>query len=475
MISRRAALESRRLERVSSWGGHRSGLGYVYRPETVADVGAVFEDARRAGVSVGLRGAGCSYGDASMNNEGITLDTSRFDRILEFDADRGVARIEPGVTIQKLWQHVLPHGYWPPVVPGTMFPTLGGCAAMNIHGKNNFRVGTVGDHLLSLTIALPNGELRRCSREQESDLFLAAIGGFGMLGVITELSIHLKRVSSGLLEVEPIPTANLEAMFQAFEAREATADYLVGWVDAFASGPAAGRGLVHAARYLSPGEDKAPVQTLLPSSQALPPRLFGALPTDQVWRLMQPFTNDPGMLFVNLVKYHQGRFAGPRKYRQSLAAFSFLLDYVPGWKRSYGAGGLIQYQSFIPKDRARATFDTQLETCRRRGLPPYLAVFKRHRPDPFLMTHAVDGYSLALDFKSARARWDGLRSLTEELDRLVLDAGGRFYFAKDSTLSTAARNALVAEERTQRFLALKSRVDPEMLLQTDLYRRVFGK
>lgn len=470
-----AALDPKRIERVQSWGGATGGLGYVYTPASIEEIEGVLHLARSTAVSVGLRGAGRSYGDASSNTERIVLDTSSLNRIQDFDTRNDVVRIEPGVTIEQLWRHVLPQGYWPPVVPGTMFPTLGGCAAMNIHGKNNFRVGPLGDHILGFDLLTAEGDRYRCSRDENSELFHAAIGGFGMLGVITSLSLRLKRVHSGLLEVEPIPTHDLGAMFQAFESRLGTADYLVGWVDAFATGRGAGRGLVHAARYLREGEDAQAKTTLLPASQELPPRLFGVLPMGQLWRFMAPFTNDPGMRLVNAVKYRQGWLAGSTTYRQSLAAFSFLLDYVPGWKRSYGRAGLIQYQSFVPADRALGTFEAQLDVCRRRGLTPYLAVFKRHRSDRFLMTHAVDGYSLALDFKAGGRRWRALAALVEELDGLVLNAGGRFYFAKDSLLSPAARASLLGEERTRRFLALKKAVDPQCLFQTDLFRRVFGE
>jgi decaprenylphospho-beta-D-ribofuranose 2-oxidase len=68
-----------------------------------------------------------------------------------------------------------------------MKTTLGGCAAMNVHGKNAYQMGTIGDHILEFEMLLPNGKLVTCSREQNSDLFHAAIGGFGMLGCFTSL------------------------------------------------------------------------------------------------------------------------------------------------------------------------------------------------------------------------------------------------------------------------------------------------
>jgi decaprenylphospho-beta-D-ribofuranose 2-oxidase len=64
-------------------------------------------------------------------------------------------------------------------------------------------------------------------------------------------------------------------------------------------------------------------------------------------------------------------------------------------------------------------------------------------------------------------------SLAAEMDRLVLDAGGRFYFAKDSVLHRASVRAALGDDRVDKFLTLKAQCDPETLLQTNLYRRLF--
>ena len=66
-------------------------------------------------------------------------------RILSWDPATGIAELEPGVTVEQLWKHILPDGWWPAVVSGTAFPTVAGALAMNIHGKNNYKVGPLGD------------------------------------------------------------------------------------------------------------------------------------------------------------------------------------------------------------------------------------------------------------------------------------------------------------------------------------------
>ena len=453
-----------------------SALSYVYRPSTLEGVRAAFDLSRRSGRSVGLRGAGRSYGDASLNAEGISLDLTRMKRILAWDPDTGIIRVEPGVTIQQLWQYTIEDGWWPNVVSGTMFPTLGGAAAMNIHGKNNWKAGPIGNWILEFELLTPTGETKVCSRSQNADLFHAAIGGFGMLGVFTRLDLQLKKVYSGLLNVTPIGHRNFHELFQIFSERLPQSDYLVGWIDCFAAGDGLGRGQIHQANYLAPGADPQPTQTLRVENQELPDSLFGVVPKSLMWRFMKPFVNDPGVRATNFAKsLSAAKFGNGHTHTQSHAGFAFLLDYVPNWKHAYKPGGLIQYQSFVPKEAAQAVFSAQIKLTQAYGVVPYLGVFKRHRPDDFLMTHAVDGYSLALDFAVVPAKQGALMSLAAEMDRLVLDAGGRFYFAKDSALHRSAAVEALGEERVKEFLALKREYDPENLLQTNLYRRLFTR
>ncbi len=467
-------LPTERIELLAGFGRSSSATSYVYRPSTVDGVRRVFDVARQTGRSVGLRGAGRSYGDAALNAENIVLDLTRLNRILDWSPERGIIDVEAGVTIRQLWQHAIGDGWWPPVVPGTMFPTLGGCLAMNIHGKNNFHAGTIGEHVLDFDLLLPSGDVRHCSPTVESELFEAAIGGFGMLGVITRLRLQLKRVHSGLLDVEPINVRSLEEMFDVFERRVPFADYLVGWIDAFASGAERGRGVIHQANYLKEGDDDAPAQTLRIEHQELPDTIGGILPKSVLWKVMRPFANDFGVRRVNQAKYLASRALDRGgHYRQSHAAFAFLLDYVPEWRRAYGPGGLIQYQSFVPRERARDVFSDQLHMAQEAGHPSYLAVFKRHRPDRFLMSHAVDGYSLALDFRITPGNRSEIFDLAHRMNEVVLEAGGRFYFAKDSTLQAPAVRRFLGDDAVDRFLRLKSECDPESMLETNLFRRLF--
>jgi FAD/FMN-containing dehydrogenase len=189
---------------------------------------------------------------------------------------------------------------------------------------------------------------------------------------------------------------------------------------------------------------------------------------------MSPFVSRKGMRFTNAMKYRAARRESGKKTLQRFAEFNFLLDSVPGWKLAYRPGALIQYQLFVPKLSAREVFDDVTAYARDRGHPPYLAVMKRHRPDRFLLSHSVDGFSLALDFPVTERNREDLWSLTGELDRKVLAAGGRFYFAKDSTMTSGTAETYLGES-LEKFLEIKRKLDPRGVFQTRLSRRIFGE
>jgi decaprenylphospho-beta-D-ribofuranose 2-oxidase len=466
-----------RLAPLSGFGRAARSTGYLYRPTQVEQIGELFRLARARGLSIALRGAGRSYGDAALNAGQVVLDLQRMNRVLDWNPETGVIRAEPGVTLEQVWQSTLEDGWWPPIVSGTMRPTLGGALGMNIHGKNNYRAGPLGEHVLEFEALLPTGESVRCTPRENADLFYSLIGGAGLLGVFTSITLQLKHIYSGDLMVEAWAAPNIARMLDDMEPLKASADYLVGWVDGTAGGRAVGRGQLHQAHYLPPGADARPAHTLSLDYQTLPDTLFGLMPKSILWRFMRLGLNRLGVPLVNTAKYAAARLLSHHHhFRQSLAAFNFLLDYVPNWERGYGPNGLIQYQSFVPRAAAADVFRAQLELSRRRGRPSFLGVTKRHRPDAFLLTHAVDGFSLALDFPapgSARGRTE-FQQMTRDLDRLVLEAGGRFYFAKDSLLAPEAAARYLGAETLAKLAALKQRCDPDHLLQTELYRRLLA-
>jgi decaprenylphospho-beta-D-ribofuranose 2-oxidase len=456
---------------LENFGHSLKASSYRLPVKTAEDIHQAFQLAKKLGLTVTARGTGISYNDVPLNGGGIVLDMTGMNQILEWDPTTGYVRCESGVTLEQLWKHIEPDGWWPPVVSGTMKTTLGGCLSANIHGKNNFQVGTIGEHVVEFTAMTPTGALITCTPKKNADLFYAMISGLGLLGVFTTVTMKMKRIHSGLISVDAWPIPNLSRHLSDLLENAPHYDYIVGWLDTLAHGKNLGRGQIHAARNLKEGEDLNAQETMKLSYQHLPDRLFGVMPKSMLHYFMSPFMNNLGTWGINTAKY----VVSLRKstFRESHAEFHFLLDFVPDWERSFGRSGLIEYQSFLPKETAEDAWREMLQLSQKRGLPSYLGVTKRHRPDQFLFTHAVDGFSLAMDFKVTDKKRTGLSAMLQEFDRIVLSAGGRFYFAKNSETSAENARKFLGDETIAKFKKLKKRCDPNGLLESDLYRRLF--
>ena len=113
------------------------------------------------------RGNGRSYGDSAINKSN-TISMKKFNRVLEFNDDSGLLVTESGILLSEIIDFYLPKGWFPMVTPGSKFVTVGGMVACDVHGKNHHKEGSFGDYIEWLEIITTNGEIKRCSKKENS-------------------------------------------------------------------------------------------------------------------------------------------------------------------------------------------------------------------------------------------------------------------------------------------------------------------
>ena len=392
-------------------------------------------------------GCGRSYGDSCLNEDGVLIDTTGLDRLMAF-GDDGLLRCEAGVTLAQLLEIVVPRGWFLPVLPGTRWVTVGGAIANDIHGKNHHRAGTFGAHVARFELLRSSGERLVCSPETHRELFEATIGGLGLTGLILWAEIRLHRVASAGIDVERIRFAGLNE-FLAIAADDPRHEYTVAWVDCLARGRRLGRGIYlrgsHASRVVAQG---SPVRG---------PRL--RIPFDAPNFLLNRVT----LSAFNAVQYHRA----VRKRATSTVAyepFFFPLDGIGEWNRLYGARGFLQYQCVVPEEADGGAIRAILTRVSGSGETAGLGVLKRFgsAASPGLLSFPRPGLTLAIDFAFRGRR---TLDLLDELDRLVRDAGGAVYPAKDARMSLESFRAFFPAWR--RFA---DQVDPKF--SSSFWRRV---
>ena len=211
---------------LSGWGRATHADVYACEPRT----SDVVREALTDNVPRGL----IAYGGGRSYSDGHAILTTGLTGIIGFDQDNGEIVCGAGVTFHDLLRRFLSEGWLAPVSPGTGFVTIGGAIANDVHGKNHEHDGSFGDHVLWFDLLLPNGEIRRVTREHQPELFAATIGGIGLTGIIISACFRMKKVPSNSVELQEQRIEDLDGYFEAFEAIRTRATYSVGWIDTLA-------------------------------------------------------------------------------------------------------------------------------------------------------------------------------------------------------------------------------------------------
>jgi decaprenylphospho-beta-D-ribofuranose 2-oxidase len=447
-----------RTVRLTGWGRISPSSAELAEPATAADAARVLAAARQPG-GVIPRGLGRSYNNAAQCGGGVVISTARLNRITGLDAATGLVTCEAGVSLEQLMVAGLPAGWFVPVSPGTRQVTVGGAIAADVHGKNHHVAGSFARHVRSLRIVTPDGETRTVTEQSDPSLFWATAGGMGLTGLIVAATIQLTRVATSRVLVEVVRTADVEETMAVLAGHDRRFGYTVAWSDSLAQGRGLGRSVVTSGDFAEPAD--------LPPADAADPFAFrpGA-------RLGVPPGFPPG-----LVNRYTVALANEAWYRkaprsrsgeiQTIGAFFHPLDGIRNWNRVYGPGGFRQYQYVVPFG-AEAAVRRSFELVSQARAPSFVTVLKRFGGgDEGLLSFPMAGWTLALDFP---ARTPGLAALLGRLDRLVIEAGGRVYLAKDSRVPPEALAAMYP--RLPEFAKLRADLDPAGILASDLSRRL---
>ena len=185
-----------------------------------------------------------------------------------------------------------------------------------------------------------------------------------------------------------------------------------------------------------------------------------------------PIVPRPGVLnHASIAAFNEFWFRKAPRQRlgelQTISSFFHPLDMVGSWPRFYGRPGLVQYQFVVPFGE-EDTMRRVVERISASGAASFLAVLKRFGAgNDAPLSFPQPGWTLALDMPGGTA---GLGELLHGLDTLVLDAGGRNYFAKDA--HTVPETIRRGYPRLAEWQAVRRRADPLGMWQSDLGRRL---
>jgi decaprenylphospho-beta-D-ribofuranose 2-oxidase len=436
-------------QRLTGWGRTAPSVAEVLEPSTEEEIAEAF--ARPGGVIP--RGLGRSYGDPAQLGGGTVLSNLALGGVSAISRD-GLVEVGAGVSIDELLALSIPQGWFVPVTPGTRQVTIGGALAADVHGKNHHVDSSIGAHVTQMRLVTPTGALD-LSPEADPELFYATLGGMGLTGVITRATLRMTPLETDQVLVDTDRYDDLDGVMAAMAEGDATYRYSVSWVDCMTRGRHMGRAILTRGDHAT-ADDVAGAGRQAPRSA----------------RLRVPFDPPSGLLNPLTVRvFNEAWFrSAPRhaeREPQGLATFFHPLDGVRDWNRLYGRRGFVQYQFCVADDQAETIVDA-ITRLAESGVASFLAVLKRFgRGTPGPLSFPMPGWTLALDLPVGPAALPGV---LDDLDQLVIAAGGRVYLAKDARLAPERLRAMYP--RLDEFARVRARIDPEGRLRSDLSRRL---
>ncbi len=437
---------------LSGFGKYPKAKCKVTRPPGIFDLKEILKQS-----SVIARGLGRSYGDASLNTKGIVTESILMNRFISFDENTGIVRCEAGVTYKDLLDTFVLRGWFPSVTPGTKYVTMGGAIASDVHGKNHHKVGSISSFVISFKILTASNKILDCSREKNSDLFWATIGGMGLTGFILEAEIQLKQINSPYITNRSIKLKNLDELFDKFEEYDEDYHYSVAWMDIVASGKKYGRNVLLLGNYADKNElteklKHRGTQKYVEKKISVPFEI--------------PFStlNKLSITLFNSAFYMAAR---SKVDFQHYDKYFYPLDFILNWNHIYSKSGLIQYQLNIPEEGAKEAIDKVLKKVVASGSGSFLAVLKKMGDQDGILSFPFKGYTLSMDFPVKK----GVIDMCKQLDEIVLDYKGRTYLTKDSILDEKTFKQMYSG-LWEKWMKIKIKYDPENKFTSNLAERI---
>lgn len=438
-------------EHLTGWGRYGGATGTTLTTATASEL----EHAELPASDLIVRGLGRSYGDAAQRTGGSILVTTECDQVRWIDRDNGVVQADAGVSIGQLINRFTPKGWFVPVTPGTRHVTVGGAIAADIHGKNHHVDGSFGQHVLSMRMRLASNEVVTLSPTQQGELFWATVGGMGLTGIIIDAVIQLMAIPTAIVAVETQRLQTLDELMAEMRHSDHDHDFSVAWVDLLGNARSVltQGSFAQAEQLESLGAANAAGSHRRPSTPSIGlPRV--PLPRVAVTPAVKAFNElwwrkAPAELTVT---------------GESITAFFHPLDAISDWNRVYGRTGFVQWQCVVPDSATQSLY----ELVERLGaLPSFFTVLKRFGPgNQSPLSFPAPGWTLAVDLPATPKALNGLGAL----DRIVAEAGGRIYLAKDARMARDLFEQMYP--RLAEFKAIRADVDPDGRFASDLSNRL---
>jgi FAD/FMN-containing dehydrogenase len=444
-------------------GLNATHVARIVEPVGIEELVRIVRAAGAAEAQLSLCGGRHAMGGQQFGTATWLIDLRRHAEIVDFDAERGLLTASAGIQ----WPAVIA-GYSARQNPiawglrqkqtGADRLTLGGALSANIHGRG-LRMPPIVADVEAFILVDPRGEVRRCSRTENADLFALAIGGYGLFGIVAEVTLRLMPRVKVERRVEVI---SLEELLRVPEERD-TRDWLFGDFQYSID--------EHSPDFLQRGVFSA--YHRIADDRTLPSEQRELSPSD--WeRLLDLVHTDRARVFEEYARYYLST-DGQLYWSDTHQLTTYLDHYHDALDRRLGAahrGSEMITELYVPRPMLAAFMAGAAELLRRAGVPVIYGTIRLiERDEESFLAWAREPWACVIFNLHAEHTADGLTAAQEAFRGLIdvaLRCGGSYYLTYHRWATRAQVEA--CHPRFREFLRRKKLHDPEERFTSDWYR-----
>jgi len=442
---------------------NRTRVRELFRPQNLDELAEIVRSATRKSLAISVSGCRHSMGGQQFGTDSICIDSRSLGRVISFDRERGLIEAEAGIQWPELIENYLAaqqnsEKRWgiAQKQTGADTFTLGGSLSSNVHGRG-LKMKPLISNIEAFTLVNAEGKVLRCSRDENSELFQLAIGGYGLFGLIATVTLRLVPRQKLRRVVEIVPAETLATRFEEriaqnflygdfqFSIDEKSADFLrIGVFSCY-----------------QPFASDEPVEA------------EKKLRNDDWLDLLRLGYTDRGKAFARYASYYLST-NGQTYWSDTNQLSAYLPDYARKLREQIGGeeSSLVITEIYVPRP-ALAEFLTQAaELLRSNGtLAIYGTVRLIEKDNESFLPWAKESYACVIFNLLTLHTGAGIEASAKSFRGLIdlaIARGGSYYL----TYHRFARREQVTACYPQfgKFLDLKSKYDPAGRFQSDWYR-----
>src|SRR5438067_1490239 len=443
---------------------NRTRVRALLTPRTHDELAQAVRRASRDRLPISVSGCRHSMGGQQFATDSVCIDSRQLSRVLSFDRERGLIEAEAGIQWPKLIDYYLEAqqgvthqwGIAQKQTGADTF-TLGGSLSSNVHGRG-LAMKPLISNVESFTLINAEGKTVPCSRSNNPELFRAAIGGYGLLGLISRVTLQL------------VPRRKLRRVVEVIRSDEATKRFAERIAAGFLYGD-----FQFSIDEKSPDFLKVGVFSCYqPIADDAPMSATKRLNDDDWLDLMALAYTDRARAFQRYADYYLST-NGQTYWSDTNQLSAYLPNYAQTLREKIGGkneSSLIITEIYVPREMLGDFLVEAAELLRPGRVPViYGTVRLIEKDDESFLPWARESYACII-FNLLTIHTPAGMEASAQAFRALIDLaiarGGSYYL----TYHRFATREQVTKCHPQfaRFLALKKNYDPEDRFQSDWYR-----